>query len=101
MALVYLSQNFLLTFKGCWGNHTLSTSLLTNGNQKLKDVRIQGKSGNAGSYENVNGDGYIDLVVQIQDDGVYEVGESIGVITAETWSGELIGGQDSICITQD
>ena len=40
-------------------------------------------------------------VVQVIDEGAYSVGDSIGIITAETWSGEIIGGEDSICITQD
>ena len=65
-----------------------------------QEVRVKGKSGNWGSLEDVNGDGFTDLVVQIIDEGEYEVGDSIGIITAETWSGELIGGQDSICITR-
>jgi hypothetical protein len=43
----------------------------------------------------------MDLVVQILDDGAYEVGDSIGIVTAETWEGEFIEGRDSICITQD
>jgi hypothetical protein len=64
-------------------------------------VRVKGKSGNAGSLEDVNGDGYIDLVVQILDDGAYSVGDSIGIINAVTLDGVPIEGKDSICITQD
>ncbi len=65
-----------------------------------QEVRIKGKSGNSGSFEDVNDDGFTDLVVQIIDEGAYTVGDSMGIVTAETWSGELIGGQDSICITR-
>ena len=51
--------------------------------------------------EDVNGGDFTDLVVQILDDGVYEVGDSIGIVTAETLDDTLIKGEDSICITQD
>jgi len=61
-------------------------------------VRMKGKSGRAGSYEDVNDDGHIDLVVQIEDGDVYTTADTIGIVTVETWEGKLIGGQDSICI---
>ncbi len=103
MALVYLSHDFLLTFKGCWGNHTLSTPLLTNANQKLKDVWIKSKSGNAGSLEDVNDDGFDDLVVQILDKDFYDIaGTTTGKITATSYDGMTsFKGEDSICIIQD
>ncbi len=66
-----------------------------------QSLRVKGKSGNWGSFKDVNEDGFMDLVVQIIDDGVYENGTSIGIITAETLDGKPIKGQDSICITQD
>jgi hypothetical protein len=61
-------------------------------------VRMRGKSGRAGSYEDVNDDGHIDLVVQIEDEDVYTTADTIGIVTAETWEGKLIGGQDSISV---
>ncbi|NIM58038.1 MAG: hypothetical protein GTO16_03715 [Candidatus Aminicenantes bacterium] len=61
-------------------------------------VRMKGKSGRAGSYEDVNDDGFIDLVVHIEDGDVYTTGDTVGTVTAETCEGELIGGQDSISI---
>ncbi len=67
-------------------------------------VRVKGKSGNAGSLEDVNGDLFADLVIQIENDGSYSVGDSIGIITATSydWYGNITFiGQDSICITQD
>lgn len=66
------------------------------------DVRVKGKSGNAGSYSDVNGDGFVDLVVQIEDtDGVYDLGDSVGTLTGylkPDYGGHLIQGSDSICI---
>ncbi|MCK4823424.1 LamG domain-containing protein, partial [bacterium] len=65
-------------------------------------VRVKGKSGNWGSLEDVNGDGFDDLVVQILDDGVYTQGSTIGIITATSYDGATsFKGEDSICITQD
>jgi hypothetical protein len=61
-------------------------------------VRVKGKSGNAGAIEDVNGDGFFDLVLQLVDDGVYSIGDTIGTISAYTYSGVYFEGQDSICI---
>ena len=68
-----------------------------------QEVRVKGKSGNAGSLKDVNGDGFEDLVVQILDNDVYgnDVGTTIGTIKAQTLDGKSIEGNDSICITQD
>jgi hypothetical protein len=63
-------------------------------------VRVKGKSGNAGSYEDVNDDGYTDLVVQIMDDGIYDQGTGTGIKTAVSYDGVPFEGQDSLCITQ-
>ena len=67
-------------------------------------VRLKGKSGNAGSLEDVNGDGFDDLVVQIVDTGYYTTsGSTTGVIRAQSksYAGVSFIGQDTICITQD
>ena len=68
-----------------------------------QEVRVKGKSGNAGSLEDVNGDGFDDLVVQIVDDGSYTHGNTIGVITAQpkSYTGVSFRGEDNICITQE
>jgi hypothetical protein len=61
-------------------------------------VRIKGKSGNAGSLEDINADGLPDLVVQIIDDAVYVPGDAMAYLTGATYEGVLIEGTDSICI---
>lgn len=62
-------------------------------------VRVKGKSGNAGSLEDVNGDGLDDLVVQIEDEnGIYQEGDTIATLSAETFDGLHIQGKDTICI---
>ena len=51
--------------------------------------------------EDVNGDGYTDLVVQIADeDGVFQAGDSTAVLTGSLYDGTSIEGSDSICVTQ-
>jgi hypothetical protein len=63
-------------------------------------VRVKGKSGKAGSYEDVNDDGFVDLIVQIEDEDVYSPEDTIGTIIAYSYEGVYFTGQDSICITQ-
>lgn len=60
-------------------------------------VRVKGKSGTAGSLEDVNGDGILDLVVQIIDDSVY-TGEATAYLSGDTYDGVPIVGSDSICL---
>jgi hypothetical protein len=61
-------------------------------------VRVKGKSGNAGSLEDVNDDGVLDLVIQIIDDGVNSTGDTTATLTGQTFDGVSIEGSDSICI---
>jgi len=61
-------------------------------------VRVKGKSGNAGSLEDVNGDGFQDLVVQILDDGSYSFGDTTATLKGLTSDGVPIMGTDTICI---
>ena len=65
-----------------------------------QEVRVKGKSGNAGSLEDVNNDGFSDLVVQIIDNAAYEPGDTIGTVTGVTFGGMPFEGTDSVCITQ-
>jgi len=61
-------------------------------------VRVKGKSGNAGSLEDVNGDGFQDLVVQITDEGGYSSGDTAATLSGSTYDGVPIVGTDTICI---
>jgi hypothetical protein len=61
-------------------------------------VRLKGKSGNAGSLEDVNSDGYLDLVVQVQTSGLTVTGDGDIFLTAYTYDDLAISGSDSIRI---
>ncbi|HSF19804.1 MAG TPA: SBBP repeat-containing protein [Vicinamibacteria bacterium] len=63
-------------------------------------VRVVGKKGTAQAhFENVNDDQLDDLVLQILDqDGTYAPGNSIAILTGETFDGTSIEGTDFICI---
>lgn len=65
-------------------------------------VRVVGKKGNIQAHaEDVNGDGLDDLVIQIEDDdGTYEVGDTVAMLTGFTFDGIPVKGADSICIVQ-
>lgn len=62
-------------------------------------ARLKGNSGNYGSMQDANGDGYLDLVVQVttQDLGLVE-GATTATLTALTFSGLPIVGSDSVTI---
>jgi hypothetical protein len=61
-------------------------------------VRIKGKSGNAGSLEDVNGDGFLDLVVQIVDEGTIVSGTTDATLAGYTFGGDILIGADTICV---
>ena len=65
-------------------------------------VKAVGKKGKLLSHiEDVNNDGFNDLVVQIEDtDGTFSVGDTAATLTGNLLSGTPFGGTDSICITQ-
>ena len=62
------------------------------------EVRLKGKSGNAGSLEDVNGDGYLDLVVQVYTNELQVTGDGEVFLTAYTYAGLPIVGSDSVRI---
>ena len=62
-------------------------------------VKLKGKSGNSGSLEDVNGDGSLDLVVQVYTDQLaVELGDAVAVVNAYTYDGLALTGSDSIRI---
>jgi hypothetical protein len=63
-------------------------------------LRLKGKSGNYGSFEDVNGDGYPDLVVHIVDFTVSD-GATTATLTGSLWDGTPIEGTDSIVIVHE
>ncbi len=64
------------------------------------NVKAVGKSNKLlAHYEDVNGDGYEDLVVQIEDSGGnFSKGDSTAYLTGSLHSGTIIYGYDSVCV---
>ena len=68
------------------------------------EIKMAGKSGKYLSHEeDVNDDGLLDLVCQvlITEDWAIEPGETMAGLTAETYDGQSIHGEDSIRIVPD
>ena len=66
-----------------------------------QEVSVRGKDKIMCHLEDSNGDGFTDLVCQIEDeDGTYAQGDGTGTITGNLNDGTPIQGSDSICITQ-
>ena len=65
-------------------------------------ARVKGKSGKTGSLEDVNDDGFDDLVLQIEDiGGTYATGDTFAILTGqlkEEFGGIPLEGTDTICI---
>lgn len=64
-------------------------------------VRVRGKQGPLSHCEDVNADGYFDLVVQFEDDASeWSEGQTSAELTGTLFDGTPIVGTDSICVTQ-
>lgn len=75
---------------------TIDPSTVTLSGASLK---LKGKSGNAGSLTDVNGDGYMDLVVQVYTDELDLVaGSTEATVSGETYDGLSVVGEDSVTI---
>jgi hypothetical protein len=63
-------------------------------------VAVRGKGSKLLAHiEDVNEDGYDDLVVQIEDqDGVFTSGTTTGIVTGNLYSGKPFEGSDELCI---
>jgi hypothetical protein len=59
-------------------------------------VRVKGKSGRAGSLEDIDGDGDIDLMLQVNNETTLQSGNSIATLTGMTYDGLAIEGKDQI-----
>ena len=62
-------------------------------------AKLKGNSGNAGSLEDVNNDGYLDRVVQVYTEQlVLTSGDTVAVLNAYTYAGLALTGSDWIRI---
>lgn len=84
------------------GSATFDATQIDPATAQMNDlaVKVRGKSNKLLAHiEDVNNDGFQDLVVQIEDvDGVFSSGSGTATLTATLFSGVTIYGTDSICI---
>jgi hypothetical protein len=85
-----------------FGSATFDVRNINTSTVKLESmsVKVVGKNNTLlAHYEDVNADGFEDLIVQIQDiDGIFQEGASTATLTGNLNNGTPIRGTDSICI---
>ncbi len=85
-----------------FGSADFSVTRIDPSTVTLEDLQVKavGKSDNLlASLEDVDGDGFVDLVVQIQDeDGAFTSGTTTAILRGQTKKGNAIEGADTICI---
>ncbi len=86
------------------GSNSFDVTLVDSSTIQLEGmaVKVVGKANKLlSSIEDVNGDGFNDLVVKIEDtDGVFIQGTGTATLTGNLLDGTPIEGTDTICITQ-
>lgn len=86
------------------GSETFDVGLVDPGTVNLDglNVGVRGKSSKLLAHiEDVNSDGFDDLVVQIEDvDGVFAQGTGTATVAGDLIDGRHFEGSDEICITQ-
>ena len=84
------------------GNDKVSATDIDPYSLKLEgaSVRVKGKSDNAGTIKDVNGDGVMDLLVHIENDLTLVEGATHAKLTGLTNEGIAISGKDVIRIVQ-
>ena len=60
-------------------------------------IRLNGKSGNAGSLQDVDSDGDLDRVIQVIDFNL-STGETTAILSGVTFGGTPIEGADAVCV---
>jgi hypothetical protein len=63
-------------------------------------VRLRGKAQLAASCEDINQDGLLDVVIQVDREGFLDIGDAIGKLQGLTSDGICIEGTDSVRIIQ-
>lgn len=62
-------------------------------------VRVVGKGNTQAHLEDINFDGFTDMIVQIEDvDGTYEAGDTLAYISGELTNGMPFVGSDTLCV---
>lgn len=65
-------------------------------------VRVRGNKGPLCNFEDANGDDYLDMVCQFEDNAEYwSLGSDIANVTGQLYSGASFQGSDSICVVPE